>query len=64
MDSMEDRTRVALGFMKKASRDTFVACAQSAEDLAQKVEINELPMDAPTALRLLAVMFRSSSQRP
>lgn len=59
----DDRKGVALSFMKRAGRDTFRACAQSAEELAQKVESGELPIDAPTALRLLVYMFERSSER-
>ena len=54
---------VALAFMKRASRDTFALCAKSAEDMAKQVESGALPMDAATALRLLASMFVASSRR-
>lgn len=53
----------ALAFMKRASRDTFHLCAESAENLAIQVENGELPMDAVTALRLLASMFDASARR-
>jgi len=54
---------VALALMKRASRDTFRHCAKSAESMAAKVEGGVLPMDAPTALRLLAAMFNASADR-
>lgn len=59
----DDRTAVALSFMKRASRDTFNLCAKSAESLAVQVESGAIPMDAPTALRLLASMFVGSARR-
>ena len=52
---MDDHDRM---FMRRA----FLVCAASAEDMAIKVESGELPMDAPTALRMLATMFRSSAE--
>jgi len=54
---------MALEFMKKASRDTFRVCADSAEEMAQHIESGNLPLDAPNALRLLASMFTASSER-
>ena len=59
----DDRKGVALAFMKRASRDTFRLCAQSAEAMAVQIERGELPMDAVNALRLLAAMFESSARR-
>lgn len=59
----DDRRAVALSFMKRASRDTFALCAATAEDIATQVESGALPMDAPTALRLLASMFTASLRR-
>jgi hypothetical protein len=59
----DDRRAVALGFMKRASRDTFKLCAESAEAMAKQVENGELPMDAPTALRFLATLFMGSARR-
>lgn len=59
-----DREKVALSFMKRASRDTFKVCAKSAEEMAVQVESGVLPLDAPTALRFLAAMFTSSAERP
>jgi len=53
----------ALAFMKRASRDTFKVCAQAAENMAVRVESGEVPMDASTALRLLASMFEASARR-
>jgi hypothetical protein len=52
-----------LAFMKRASRDTFRVCAESAENMASKVESGEMPDDAATLLRLLATMFRASAER-
>ena len=64
MDSTDrDPTAVALGFMRRASRDTFKVCAASAENLAVQIESGALPMDGATACRLLASMFITSSQR-
>lgn len=60
----DDRREVALAFMKRASRDTFNACADSAERMADQAESGALPMDAKTALRFLATMFRASAERP
>lgn len=60
----QDRVGTALAFMKRASRDTFKVCADAAESMAVQVESGALPMDAVTALRLLASMFRSSGERP
>jgi hypothetical protein len=59
----DDRRAVALSFMKRASRDTFQLCADMAESMARQVEDGALPMDAVTALRLLASMFTASSRR-
>lgn len=63
-DAVENRVGTALAFMKRASRDTFKVCADTAESMAEQVESGALPMDAVTALRLLASMFRSSGERP
>lgn len=60
----QDRVGTALAFMKRASRDTFKVCADTAESMAEQVESGALPMDAVTALRLLVNMFRSSGERP
>lgn len=57
------RKGVALAFMKRASRDTFRACAQYADDMADAVEKGEFPGDGPAALRMLATMFRSAAER-
>ena len=54
----------ALAFMKRASRDTFRICAQSAEALAAEIESGALDADGATACRLLASMFAASAQRP
>ena len=62
-DPNAENRGVALAFMKRASRDTFALCAKSAEDMAKQVESGALPMDAPTALQLLASMFVASSRR-
>jgi hypothetical protein len=63
-DPNTENRGVALTFMKRASRDTFALCAKSAEDMAKQVEIGVLPpMDAVTALRLLASMFVASARR-
>lgn len=59
-----DKRAVALAFMKRASRDTFNVCADSAERMADQAESGALPIDAPTALRFLASMFRASAERP
>lgn len=62
--SSDDRDKaLALSFMRRASRDTFRVCAQSAENLAVQIESGQLPMDASTALRLLAQMFEASARR-
>lgn len=53
---------VALAFMKRASRDTFKACATSASNLADQIEDGAVNLDAPSALRLLAIMFESSAE--
>jgi hypothetical protein len=58
-----DPMAVALGFMKRASRDTFKVCADSAESLAAQIESGALLVDGATACRLLASMFITSSQR-
>lgn len=58
-----DRKGVALAFMKRASCDTFRACAKSAYGLADQIEDGELRLDAPTALRMLAIIFESSAER-
>ena len=57
-----DRLRVALAFMQQAGRDTFRACAKSAYDLADQIEDGAINLDAPSALRLLAIMFESSAE--
>lgn len=59
----DDRQGVALAFMKRASRDTFKMCAESAEKMAVEIESGALPIDAPNALRLLASMFLGSARR-
>ena len=56
-----DRMGVALALIKRARRDTFRACAQSALNLADQIEDGAIDLDAPSALRLLAVMFESSA---
>lgn len=58
-----DPKATALAFMKRASRDTFALCAESAEAMALEIERGGLPMDGPTALRFLATMFRGSARR-
>lgn len=58
-----DPKSVALAFMKRASRDTFRVCAKQAEEMADALERGEFPVDAPAALRMLALMFRSSADR-
>lgn len=58
-----DPMAVALGFMKRAARDTFKVCAESAENLAVQIESGALSVDSATACRLLASMFITSSQR-
>lgn len=57
-----DRIGVALALLKQAGRDTFRACAQSASDLADQIEDGAIDLDAPSALRLLAIMFESSAE--
>lgn len=59
----DDRYGVALSFIKRASRDTFEACARTCEDMAAKVRSGELPIDAENALLLVASMFAASAQR-
>jgi hypothetical protein len=59
----DDRRGVAISFMKRASRDTFKVCAKTCEDMAAKVRSGDLPMDAETALMLVASMFTASAQR-
>jgi len=54
---------VALAFMKRASRDTFRVCAKSAYDLADQIEDGRVHLEAPSALRMLAIMFESSAER-
>ena len=55
-DSLETNNKgVALAFMKRASRDTFRLCARSADQMAEQIEAGTLPMDATTALKLLAL---------
>ena len=54
----------ALAFMKRASRDTFRICAQSAEALAAEIESGALDVDGATACRLLASMFAALAARP
>ncbi len=54
---------VPLSLLRHAERAIFRICAEAAEDMAAKVESGELPMDAPTALRLLASMFRASEEK-
>ena len=54
----------ALAFLKRASRDTFRICAQSAEALAAEIESGALDLDGVTACRVLASMFTASAQRP
>lgn len=49
--------------LDRTANEVFLLCAQTAEDLATKVESDELPVDAMTALRLLATIFRSSGER-
>jgi hypothetical protein len=62
-DSEQQNARAAaLAFMKRASRDTFAVCAESAENLALKIESDELPVDGATACRMLASMFRASGR--
>ena len=58
-----DPMAAALAFMKRASRDTFKVCAESAENLAVQIESGALLVDGATACRLLASMFITSSQR-
>lgn len=50
-----------MALIKRARRDTFRACAQSALNLADQIEDGAIDLDAPSALRLLAVMFESSA---
>jgi hypothetical protein len=59
----DDRKAVALSFMERAARDAFKLCAITAEDLAQQIEAGALPMDGPTACRMLAHMFTVSAGR-
>lgn len=59
----DDKMAVGLGFMKRASRDTFRVCAETAESMARQVESGALPVDAQTACRMLATMFLASSGR-
>lgn len=56
-----DRKGVALAFMKRASRDTFRECAKSARAVADQIEDGKLRLDAPSALRMLAIIFESSA---
>ena len=58
----DDASRgVALAFMKRASRDTFRSCAKSAYGLADQIEDGMVKLDAPSALRMLAIIFESSA---
>ena len=61
MSATEDQKGVALAFMKRASRDTFRVCAKQAEDLAARIEDGELRLDAPSALRMLAIILAASA---
>ena len=54
----------ALVFLKRASRDTFRVCAETAEALAAEIESGALDVDGVTACRLLASMFAASAARP
>lgn len=54
---------VALAFMKRASRDTFRACAKSAYNLADQIEDGRVSLEAPSALRMLAIIFESSAEK-
>jgi hypothetical protein len=58
-----DPKGVALSFLKRAARDTFKVCAESAEAMAAAIEAGDLSLDAPDALRLLASMFQGSARR-
>ena len=58
-----ENVAAALEFMKKAGREVFALCAEAAESMACAVERGDLPMDAPTALRVLASMFVASAKK-
>lgn len=55
---------VALAFMKRAARDTFELCAQSAFSLAEQIERGKLKTDTVSTLRMLAVSFRQAGRTP
>ena len=57
-------TGTGLAFMKRASRDTFKVCADSAENMAAQIESGALPINAAAACRLLATVFRAAASRP
>lgn len=60
---MNDRETTALDLMKKATRDTFLVCVDTLENVAAQIEANKLgKIDAVTALRLVAGMFRASAE--
>ena len=59
----DDRKKIALSFMKSASRQAYAMCADQAEAVAVEIENGALPMDAVTALRFLATLFRGSAGR-
>ena len=48
--------------LSDASQKAFRICAARAEALANDIESGKLQMDAPTALRLVATMFRKSAE--
>jgi hypothetical protein len=53
---------VALSLLRRACSDTFAVCAESAENLALKLEQDAMQVDASTACRMLAHMYRASSR--
>jgi hypothetical protein len=59
----DDRRAVAAAFMKRASRDTFRVCAQTAEAMAAEIEKAGIETYAPAALRLLASRFIEAARR-
>ena len=60
----EEAARKAIDLIvRQAMRDVFKLCIATAEELADKIESGELEMDAPEALRFIAMMFRTSASK-
>jgi hypothetical protein len=58
----ENARGVALSLLRRAASDTFAVCAESAENLALKLEQDAMSVDASTACRMLAHMYRASAR--